>query len=257
MHNLVILQARMSSTRLPSKVLLEVMGKPLLAYECERILTARNVDELIIATSVDPSDDPIEVFAISNNLAFFRGDLNDVLSRYYHCATQYRNRHTLGELNIIRLTGDCPLIDPEIIDKLIGSFNENDCQYCSNTLTPTYPDGMDVEVFCYESLKKAYECARYPSDREHVTLYMKNNSSFKKFNVIARDDDSRFRLTVDESKDFLLVKKILEEFYPKNSTFTYKEVVSFLMKNKDINNINSGISRDEGLVRSLIEDGRV
>lgn len=252
--NLAILQARMSSTRLPNKVLKEVNGIPLLKYECERLLKSQKIDKLIIATSIDKSDDAIESFAKENCIDVFRGSLDDVLSRYYECAKEFKEKVEINKLNIIRVTGDCPIIDPKVIDEVIEYFETNDCDYASNTLVPTYPDGMDIEICTFEALEIAYNEATFKSDREHVTLYIKNNKKFKKINHKAKNDFSHLRLTVDEQSDFDLIKNILENLYPKNKNFTYLDIVSYMSQNPYLFIINSTIKRDEGLDKSLIED---
>ena len=255
--NLAILQARMSSTRLPNKVLKKVSNKELLAYECERILNAKKIDKLIIATSTDKSDNLIEDFCKRNNIECFRGSLNNVLSRYYKCAKNYKNKNSIKKLNIIRVTGDCPIIDPQVIDEVISTFENRNYDYISNTLIPTYPDGMDIEICKYEALKYAYKNAIYKSDKEHVTLYIKNSDRFRKFNYKAQHDFSHLRLTVDEENDFKLIKYILENLYIKNKNFTYLDIISYLTKNPNLFFINSQIRRDEGLAKSLKEDGRI
>lgn len=255
--NLAILQARMSSTRLPNKVLKEVKGIPLLRYECERILQSQKINKLIIATSNDKSDDAIEYFAKENNIEVFRGSLNDVLSRYFICATEFKEVNNINELNIIRVTGDCPIIDPQVIDAVIDYFEVNDCDYVSNTLVPTYPDGMDIEICTYKALEIAYNEATFKSDREHVTLFIKNNDRFKKLNYTSKYDFSHLRMTVDEENDFELIKIILENLYKNNPNFSYLDAISFMTKNPDTLFINSNITRDEGLAKSLKEDGRI
>ena len=255
--NLAILQARMSSSRLPNKVLKEVNGKPLLAYECERVLKSEKIDRLIIATSADSEDDAIEAFARQNGLDVYRGSLDDVLSRYYECAMAFKTENGVEELNIVRVTGDCPVIDPEIIDEVITAYESGVYDYASNTLEPTYPDGMDIEVCSFEALQEAYKNAVYKSDREHVTLYIKNSDRFKKLNYEADCDFSHLRLTVDEQSDFELIKAVLETLYPKKPEFTYLDIISLMTKNPDLLFINSSIQRDEGLAKSLKEDGRV
>lgn len=255
--NLAILQARMSSTRLPNKVLKEVNGIPLLKYECERILKSKNIDKLIIATSEDINDGAIVGFGKKYNVEVYRGSLNDVLSRYFECATKYKEINEIDNLNIVRVTGDCPIIDPVVIDEVIEYFESNDSDYTSNTLKATYPDGMDIEICTYKALEMAYKEATFKSDREHVTLYIKNNKKFQKLNYTSKYDFSHFRLTVDEESDFELIKIIIENLYDKNPNFTYLDVVSFMTKNPDTLYINSNIIRDEGLIKSLKDDGRI
>lgn len=255
--NLAILQARMNSTRLPNKVLKKVNDKELLAYECERILQSKKIDKLIIATSEEVNDDVIENFGQEYNIEVFRGSLDDVLSRYYTCAKEFKVNKSIDDLNIIRVTGDCPVIDPQVIDEVCESFMEGRYDYASNTLTPTYPDGMDIEICTFDALEIAFNEATFKSDREHVTLYIKNNKKFKKFNHVAKNNFAHFRLTVDEQNDFDLIKNILENLYPINKHFTYLDIISFMTKRPNLLFINSNITRDEGLAKSLKEDGRV
>lgn len=255
--NLAILQARMGSTRLPGKVLMTVAGQPLLQFECERVLKAKKVDKLIIATSTDPLDDAIEAFAQANRIDCFRGSPDDVLSRYYHCAQDFKAQNSVDDLNIIRITGDCPIIDPTVIDEVITFFEQNDCHYASNTLDPTYPDGMDIEICTFESLKEAFHSATYKSDREHVTLWIKNHDAFKRLNYTARTDFSHLRMTVDEDHDFHLIQSILEALYHDKPDFTYLDAIAWMTKNPQSFFINSSIQRDEGLAKSLKEDGRI
>ena len=248
--NLAILQARMSSSRLPNKVLKRVKNKELLAYECERLLNSKKIDKLVIATSTDKSDDAIVEFAKRKNIEVFRGSLDDVLSRYYKCATKYKKN--IDKLNIIRVTGDCPVIDPKVVDEVIESYEKGNFDYVSNTLKATYPDGLDTEIFSFEALEEAYKNATLKSEREHVTLYIKNNKKFKKFNYEAEEDFSHLRFTIDEKEDFVLIKNVLENFEDVN--FSYLDIISFLTKKPQLLLINSHIQRDEGLLKSLAND---
>ena len=255
--NLAILQARMSSTRLPNKVLKKVNGKELLAYECERLLNAKKINELVIATSIIATDDAIETFAIQRGIKCFRGSLNDVLARYYECANAYKKQHEVEKINIIRVTGDCPVIDPAVIDEVVEYFESNECDYASNTLVASYPDGMDIEICSFSALEEAYHMATFKSDREHVTLYIKNEPKFKKMNYLCPHDFAHLRLTVDEEKDFILIKDILENLYPTKHNFSYLDIIAYMTKNPNLFFINSKIQRDEGLMKSLKEDGRL
>lgn len=255
--NLAILQARMSSSRLVNKVLKKVRDKELLLYEIERLKKSKNINDLIIATSEDKSDDELITFAKKNGIKFFRGSLDDVLSRYYNCAKEYKQRYNIKDINIVRVTGDCPLIDPYVIDEVISSFKMSSFDYVSNTLKPTFPDGMDIEICTFSSLEKANNNATFKSDREHVTLYIKNSNEFTKFNYEAENDFSHLRMTVDELKDFELIKIIIENLYEINPCFSYLDVISVMSKNPELFYINSDIKRDEGLYKSLKEDGRI
>ncbi len=176
---LAIIQARMNSTRLPGKVLKLIDTRPMLGYMAERVSSASEVDDYVIATSVEVSDDPIEEFCINNGIPVFRGNNEDVLDRFYH-ASKITNAKI-----IIRLTGDCPLVDPNIINKMVRIFKKNSYDYLANTAPPeeiTFPEGMDVEIFTKEALKKAWNEAEKPSEREHVTFYFwKNKNLFSTF----------------------------------------------------------------------------
>jgi spore coat polysaccharide biosynthesis protein SpsF len=164
--NLCILQARMSSSRLPGKVLKQINNKPILKYEVDRVLKSKKIDKLVIATSINKEDDEIEKFANSIGVDCYRGDLNNVLKRYYECALKY-NADT-----IIRITGDCPVIAPDVIDNIMDLFEKSKVDYISNTLERTFPDGLDVEVFSFTTLKKIYFKATDKDDLEHVTRYI-------------------------------------------------------------------------------------
>jgi len=194
-----IIQARISSSRLPGKVLLEIDGTPILSKMIDRVKKAKYVEEIVIATSTDPSDDPIEAYAKANNIPLERGSLNDVLDRYYQAAKRRKAK------TIIRLTGDCPLIDPEVIDLMVLSFRQNQCDYISNTApseSSTYPDGMDVEIFSMNALERSWKEAKKPSEREHVTFYFwKNPHLFKTHQVILNRNLSNYRVTVDYQED--------------------------------------------------------
>jgi len=257
MFNLAILQARMGSKRLPNKVLREVNGKPLLEYEYSRIMDSQQINKIIIATSTLDNDNPIEGFAKKRRIEIFRGSPENVLDRYYECAKHFRENNSVEELNIVRITGDCPLIDPVVIDEIITSYLRMGVDYASNTLTPTYPDGMDIEIFSFDALRNAHKLAKYPSDKEHVTLFIKNSDMFTKYNHEAESDFSHFRLTVDEENDFKLIKAILEYYGPRGEKYTYLDIISMMTKNPDLLTINSTISRDEGLQKSLKMDGRI
>mgnify|MGYP003994651321 FL=1 len=154
--NLAILQARMGSNRLPGKVLKMVNGMPLLKYQCDRLLKSKKINKLIIATSIDVLDNDIEEFAKINQIKCYRGSLDNVLERYYLCAKEFKSSAGINGLNIIRITGDCPIIDSELVDEVIFYFEKNECNYASNTLIPTFPDGMDIEIFDFKALEVAY-----------------------------------------------------------------------------------------------------
>jgi spore coat polysaccharide biosynthesis protein SpsF len=209
---LAILQARMSSTRLPGKVLLPLAGTPMLSRQIERIQRSRLIDKLIIATSDRPEDDPVaELWPDS-----FRGSLNDVLDRYYRAALPYSPSH------VVRLTGDCPLADWEVIDDCIHFANGYD--YVSNTVRPTFPDGLDVEVFTFDALQKAWFEASEPYDLEHVTPYMRRH--FKTGSLETCPNLSHLRWTVDTPEDFAFASRVYETLYPTDPAFTTQRILN-------------------------------
>jgi len=202
---LAILQARMSSNRLPGKVLKQINNKPILQYEIERVLLSRKIDKLVLATSINKDDGKLENFANKIGIDCFRGDLNNVLKRYYDCASYY-NADT-----IVRITGDCPVIDASIIDKIIELHIKSGADYTSNTIYRTFPDGLDVEVFNFEILKEAYKNAKKSEDLEHVTKYIHNNiDKFNTENYLNDIDYSYIRWTLDTIDDFYFFKNIFD-----------------------------------------------
>lgn len=246
---LAILQARMSSTRLPGKVLKPLLGEPMLLRQIERVKRSREIHQILVATTVDVSDDPIVKLCKEQRIECFRGHATDCLNRFFEAAKKSQPQ------DIVRLTGDCPLACPDIIDDVIRFYREGAYDYASNTLECTFPDGLDVEVFSRAALQKAHEKALLPSEREHVTPYFyKNPVLFKLGNFRGAQDLSRLRLTVDTAEDFIVVKKIYEALYPKNPQFGYDAILEFFKTNPLIAKINNHNMRNEGYVKSLAED---
>lgn len=248
---LAILQARMSSSRLPEKVLRPIVGRPMLEHQIKRINRARLIDKMVLATSTDPSDDPLERFCVKTDTDCFRGDLDNVLDRFYRAAKKYNPEH------IVRLTGDCPLTDPEVIDATIQYYLDNDFDYVSNSLQPTFPDGLDVEVFSFAALEQAFEEAELPSEKEHVTPYINRNPGlFKIGNYSNTENLSGLRWTVDEPRDFEFVTQIYEALYEAKPHFLTADILQILKDNPELAAINSDIERNEGLKKSFAEDER-
>ena len=242
----VILQARMGSSRLPGKVLMKINGLSSIEFQINRIKQAKRVNKIILATTDEAQDDPIEELCQLNDILVFRGSENDVLERYYECA----KIHKLS--TIVRLTADCPLVDPKIIDIAINEFLKNKVDYCSNTVPPEssqWPDGSDVEVFSFCALEKAFSEAKTKEDREHVTFYFwKNNSKkFKTLQVSNYKDWSNYRYTIDYPEDYEAVKLIVKEFFNDNKIdFTTEDIIGLLEKRPDIVNLNNQFSFGEG-----------
>ena len=242
---LAILQARFSSSRLPGKVLKPILGKAMLLHQIERIQHSQMIDKLVVATSTNPSDDNIEKMCLNNNIEVFRGDLDNVLDRFYQAALPYKPE------NIVRLTGDCPLIDPLIIDNVIDLCIRGEFDYVSNALEPTFPDGLDVEAFKFSALETAWKEAFLPSHREHVTPFIyQNPERFRIDNYRNNIDLSYLRWTVDLPQDFELVRQIYEALYRQNPKFTTQDILTFLHNNPSLLQINKSILRNEGLKKS-------
>lgn len=244
-----ILQARVSSTRLPSKVLMPILGEPMLSRQIERVKRSARIDRLIVATSTDPSDNPIEALCQAKGVACFRGSLDDVLDRFYQAARQYAPAH------VVRLTGDCPLADPQLIDRLVSFYLEGGYDYASSAVEPTFPDGLDVEVFCFSCLESIWHEAVLPSHREHVTLSIyQQPQRFRIGSFKDAKDLSHLRWTVDEPADFELVTEIYETLYPARPDFTTADILALLDEKPWLATMNTRFKRNEGLEKSLEKD---
>lgn len=249
---LAIIQARMGSTRLPGKVLKEVCGKPLLQLQLERVEQASRLDRFMVATTGREADQAIAVLCERIEVRCYRGSEDDVLDRFYQAA---RLAGCQAGDAIIRLTADCPLLDPEVIDRVICLYDEAQVDYASNVNPPTFPDGLDVEVFSYTALNKAWSTALLKSEREHVTPYIRNHPElFSQANYKGLQDLSALRWTVDEARDLELVTHIYEHFYPRSRVFSLDEILAFLADHPEVAAINQGFARNEGYLKSLAGD---
>lgn len=251
MKVVIITQARSGSTRLPNKVLKKIEGRSLLQIHIERIKQAKNVDEIFIATTVNKADDAIENLAKKCKVNFYRGSENDVLDRFYQTVKSIKPEF------VVRLTSDCPLIDPNLIDEIVIQAKERKLDYYTNILEELYPDGQDVEVFTFKALEKAWNEAKLNSDREHVTAYIRNNSSYKNGKLFTSDNHrlnenySHVRLTVDEQVDFEVIQRMITDLGLDKDWKTYAD---YYLNNNEINSLNSNITRNEGYTKSLNED---
>lgn len=245
----VIVQARMGSTRLPEKVMKNIMGKPMLWHVMNRLRHSKKLQDAIIATTDSKEDEVILEFARKNKIKSYAGSEDDVLDRYYQAAKKYSVKV------IVRITADCPLIDPEVVDNLIKQFENGSYDYISNNIEPTYPNGIDVEVFSFEALRKSWKEARMASEREHVTPYIKKNPDiFLILNVRSKKDYSYMRWSVDKERDLEFVREVYKRLYNKKKTFAMNDVIRLLKKNPELMNINKGTARNEGYKKSLKED---
>ena len=246
---LAILQARMSSSRLAGKVLLKVCGKPLLQHQIERVQRSTAIGGLVVATSTDASDDAIESLCRALGVAAYRGSLDDVLDRFVQAARIRRPDW------VVRLTGDCPLADPAIIDRVIRAALAGGCDYVSSALQPTFPDGLDAECLRMACLEQAWSEACLPSDREHVTSFVhRQPGRFRLAEIRNGHDLSHLRWTVDEPRDFVFVSQIFERLYPSNPAFSMEDVLRLLDAEPALALLNGGIARNEGYFKSLRKD---
>jgi len=246
---LAVLQARMSSSRLPGKVLLPLAGAPMLQRQIERVQRARRIDELVVATSEDSSDDAIAQLAERLGIRSFRGSLEDVLERLYRAALPYSPRF------VVRLTGDCPLTEPDLVDAVVERLVAGGFDYVNTSMVPTYPDGLNVEAMRFEVLAEAHRNARLASQREHVTLYIKDHPERYRLGVVSDScNRSNLRWTVDAPEDYELVRRIYEKLYPKNPAFGRDDVFRLLASDPALSQINAHLRRNEGLARSLAHD---
>lgn len=237
-----VLQARASSRRLPGKVLKPILGKPMLQHQIERVLRARLPQRLVLATSVNADDDPIAELGAACGIAVYRGSLDDVLDRFYRAAKPYAPSH------VVRLTGDCPLADPTVIDAVIRFAVDGKYDYASNTIRPTFPDGLDVEVATFAALRTAWQEATSKLDREHVMPFLhRQPERFRLGNYENDSDLSAMRWTVDEPADFEMVRAVYEALYPHNPEFRFQDIINLITKNPQIAATNSNIARNEGL----------
>lgn len=248
MDVLAITQARTGSTRFPNKILKTIKGKSLLEIHLKRILKSKKISKLVVATTTKEEDKIISEIAYKVGVESFKGSEHDVLDRYYNTAKKYNPKW------IVRLTSDCPLIDARLIDQVIKKAQSENLDYCSNTLIEAYPDGQDIEVFKFKSLEIAWSKAKSISDREHVTPYIKNNSSylhgeiFKSNNFPSNKNYNKVRLTVDEQEDFKVIELLINKLGIDSRWIDY---TNEYLKNNYISSLNKNIKRNEGFRKSF------
>jgi len=246
---LAILQARVSSSRLPGKVLKPLLGRPVLDLQIERVLRARRIDKLVVATSTGEDDEAIASLCKDLGVVCFRGALEDVLDRFYQAAQQQH------PTTVVRLTGDCPLTGPEVIDGCIDFFGAGQFDYVSNAIEPSFPDGLDVEVMRFDCLEQAWREARLPSEREHVTPFIHSHPERYRIGHFRNDRDlSHLRWTVDEPEDLELVRAIYEALYQDNPAFSTRDILALLESRPELAVLNTGHQRNAGLMKSQQQD---
>lgn len=238
----IFVQARMGSTRLPGKVMMQVLGKPLLGHLLERLKVSREANAVVVLTSSNPEDNVIERFCHEEGVLCFRGPEEDVLTRF-HLAAKKRLPDA-----IVRITADCPLMDPEIVDNLIRTYRDTfpKYDYISNTMERTFPRGLDVEIVSFKALDRAFKEALEASEREHVTMYFyRHPEIFHLYNIASQQlaSLSRLRWTVDTSEDFALIQLIIENLYPNNPNFRFQDIVDLLAIHPDWSQLNAHIQQ--------------
>lgn len=237
----------MGSSRLPGKILMPIKGKPMLWHVINRLRHSRLAGQVAVATTIEPSDDPVTVMCRRNDIFCFRGSSYDVLDRYYQTAL------IMGSDVIVRITADCPLLDSAVVDKVIEVYLQSQFDYVSNVNPPTYPDGLDVEVFGMKPLQVVWSKAVKKSDREHVTPFFREHPElFRQANVTNAQDLSQLRWTVDEQADLTFIRQVYERIG--HEVFSMDETLALMGMNPDLERINRGILRNVGYIKSLLQD---
>jgi len=244
-----IIQARIGSERLPSKVLLDLSGKTVLEHVVQRVRNSKLIQDVVVATTTKKEDLKIADLCLKKSIKVYRGSDEDVLDRYYKIAK------TISAEHIVRVTADCPLIDPKIIDDVIRLHLLQKADYTSNVIDERFPDGEDVEIFTFETLHRAWENANLSSEREHVTPYIiKHPEIFKLKNLSCSQDLSKKRWTLDEEKDYKFIKLIYDNLYRNGRIFGMSEILNLLKQHPKYEKINSDVARNIGYLKSLKED---
>lgn len=247
----IIIQARLGSRRFQKKVVEDIENRPVIWHVINRLKQVKKIHQIILATTKNEEDKILLEIADKNNIIGYSGNSEDVLDRYYECAKKFSADH------IIRITGDCPLLDPTLIDQMIEFFEKNNFDYISNTLKPTFPDGLDVEIFSFKTLETIMEKSNLKSEREHVTTYLKTHlNEFETYNFTNDKDFSHHRWTIDEKEDLEFIKKIYSLSNSK-LTLNMQEILDIISNNPQLSEINKGIDRDQGYQYSLENDEKI
>lgn len=247
---MAIIQARLGSSRLPRKVLKNLDGAPVLTHVVERANRIENVDQVVIATTTSDSDDPLVEFALDNSTELFRGDEHDVLNRYGDCAREY------AADVVVRITADCPLIDPQLSSRVVGRYLVGDVDYVSNFKPPTFPDGADTEVFSFAAIDEAQRLARRPSEREHVTPYIwQHPENFRLANVTQQQDHSGLCWTLDTPKDLKMMEALAEVVDVSLIDASYDVLIETISNHPEIPAINSDWIRNDKMESMFYDEG--
>lgn len=249
---LAVIQARTNSSRLPGKVLVSIKGKTVIQHVYDRVSSAKLIDKTFVATTILDGDQELVKICMNNNINIFRGSSEDVLERYFQLSKLINPTH------VVRITADCPVIDPVVIDDVVKIHLEGDYDYTSNTLDKPFPDGQDVEIFKFSALKKAFQNATMSSEREHVTPYIKfNEKLFKIKKILSEKDYQKYRWTLDEKEDLKIIKIFFDKLHHKKPFFGMYDILELYKNNQDLMKINNMHSREEGYKKSLLNDTKV
>jgi spore coat polysaccharide biosynthesis protein SpsF len=248
MKIIAIIQARLSSKRLPNKVLLPLEDKSVLGHIVHRLSSCKRLNEIVVATSTEVKDKEIVKWCQKNKTNFFRGSLTDVLDRYYRASCFYQADA------VVRITADCPVIDPIIVDDLIKFFVKGKYDACS--LSGEFPDGLDCQIFSHSAIYKAWRGASLPSEREHVGVYIEktNRKQFKVGELKKFKGLYHYRWTLDEPEDYFFLKKVFSRLYKKNQIFKTEDIISLMKIEPHLMNINSKFIRNSGYLKSLSDE---
>jgi glutamate-1-semialdehyde 2,1-aminomutase len=239
MKVVAVVQARMGSTRFPKKVMRPLQGMPMIGVLLERLANARRIDQIVLATTDGERDAPLAEFVSGLGYEVYRGSEQDVLDRYYRAASQ------AGAEVVVRITGDCPLVDSEVVDQVIGRLVDTGVDYASNVVPATFPDGLDVEAFRFAALHKTWQEARAPREREHVTVHLRESPEFTRSNLTSGEDLSGERWTVDEPQDFEVVENVFRHFAPRRD-FGWREIMGLRRARPEMFAANRELVRNEG-----------
>jgi len=250
-NTVAIIQARMGSSRLPGKILEDIAGKPMLERVIDRVCAAQAVNRIVLATTTEESDDAVAALGKKSGIEVFRGGVEDVLDRFYQAAEKFEAK------TIVRVTADCPLMDPAVIDRAVELFTQGPYDYVSTAdPKPTFPDGQDVWVVSFKTLETAWKEAQLSSEREHVMPYIYNHPEKFRIGMVKSPQDlSHLRWTVDERKDLEFVRQVYG--YLGNGIFGINDVLRLLEQHPELSRINAGIVRNEGYQKSLQKDKTV
>ncbi len=252
MKTVAVVQARMTSTRLPGKVMLDVLGKPMLAHQLDRVARVPSIDEIVIATTVNDADDPVAAFAEREGYGLHRGSEHDVLSRFDGAVAE------TDADTVVRLTADCPLADPDVIELVISRYRDAAprCDYVTNGIPRSYPAGLDAEIFSRAVLEAAAREARDPYDREHVTPFIyRNPDRFRLLSVVLEPSLAWERWTLDELGDFALIRRVLEALLPVKPDFRMADVIGVLDAHPQWRSLNGSVQEKPRMVENVVFKG--